>query len=409
MPWAGWTRKRSRVGSGTGDRPGVLVRLARRLEPIGERPQRPQRRDVPPGRQGRHGQHRAHIGPAPGDVPRPRPPSRAYGASPARAAACFGPIDPRSGRAAGSLRAAPRPIPGMAPRSRSFLARHAGLAWTAAARSDSALASRSASQAGCVSGTDRNVGSEQEPGRFRSIVRISRSCRRRVSRPSMARTSRSGRSRGSGRTAWAKWSGDAASIRSVLDSLPVASAKRRAWRGLTTATAILAATMAAGGLQDGQGHAHPPEAADGVGHPGRVVDDAEGRPGTAGTIDVVLGHVDADEDFRGASIRGSARVSRRASGDPRPCNAAWRPGECPRSLRMGGAPTMLSHGLDSRRAGGSSACRPGLQRYGAWPASGDRPGVDPAGDEEPADPPWWRGSRLGSDRLPRSGAQRGRG
>ena len=53
------------------------------------------------------------------------------------------------------------------------------------------------------------------------------------------------RGRTSGRMASAKWASTAASRASVLASIPVALAKSRTWRGLTTTTGSAAAARAA--------------------------------------------------------------------------------------------------------------------------------------------------------------------
>ena len=144
--------------------------------------------------------------------------------------------------------------------------------------------------------------------RFGSAVRISTSCRRRATRAARARASASGRGRASGRTASAKWASTAASRRSVLASRPVALAKSRTWRGLTTATGRPAAARAAttgaskppvasrttrSGWQRGEPGDEGGDAGLVVGHPERLAGGAEVD------VEVVLGDVDADEHADG--------------------------------------------------------------------------------------------------------------
>ena len=91
----------------------------------------------------------------------------------------------------------------------------------------------------------RTLGAVAEPRRFCSATRISRSCRLRARIASNWRASSSGRSRTWGRIFSAKRARTLASIASVLARVPMALAKSRAWRGLITATGILAAARAA--------------------------------------------------------------------------------------------------------------------------------------------------------------------
>ena len=76
----------------------------------------------------------------------------------------------------------------------------------------------------------------RRPRRLRSAVIISTIWRRRVISSPRAWAWASGTGLASGRTASAKWAIAAASRASVLASRPVARAKSRIWRGLTTAS-----------------------------------------------------------------------------------------------------------------------------------------------------------------------------
>ena len=81
--------------------------------------------------------------------------------------------------------------------------------------------------------------------RFCSAVRISSNCRRRARRAASSCATASGSGRGGGCTRAAKRARTRASRASLLARWPVARAKSRTWRGLTTATASPAATSAA--------------------------------------------------------------------------------------------------------------------------------------------------------------------
>lgn len=80
--------------------------------------------------------------------------------------------------------------------------------------------------------------------RLPSATIISMTWRRRATSSPKACAAGSSSGRDGGRTASAKWAIAAASRRSVLASLPVARAKSRIWRGLTTASGRWAAAIA---------------------------------------------------------------------------------------------------------------------------------------------------------------------
>ena len=81
--------------------------------------------------------------------------------------------------------------------------------------------------------------------RFCSMVRIPISWRRRSSNASSSRAVSSGRGLGSARVTAAKWASTRASMASVLARCPIALAKSRTWRGLTTSTGSPARQSAA--------------------------------------------------------------------------------------------------------------------------------------------------------------------
>lgn len=108
------------------------------------------------------------------------------------------------------------------------------------ARSSSISARRRSSQAMWVR-IPRCTGGSALSSRFFSAVHISMSWRRRVRSALSACVYASGSGRKAGRTASANCASTAASRVSVLASLPVALAKSRTWRGLTTTTGSPAA------------------------------------------------------------------------------------------------------------------------------------------------------------------------
>jgi hypothetical protein len=128
-----------------------------------------------------------------------------------------------------------------------------------------------------------------------------------------------GRGRTGGRTASAKRAIAAASSRSVFASRPVARAKARTWRGLTTATGRPAAARAAArrtstppvASSTTSAGASATRALDQRRHALLVVVDREALAGRAGVdVEAVLGDVDADEDGSGGLVHDRFRWMR---------------------------------------------------------------------------------------------------
>ncbi len=167
-------------------------------------------------------------------LPRNAPLSRFIGATPARAATWPRFKLPNSGRCVSRIQESTGPTPGTL-RSRSSWARHRGDERISSlmSLSRSSICSLSHRMCSCIRGRTRLEACRR---RFRSDVSISKSCRRRSTRPRNSRVSLSGRRRTGGLTASANCASTWASIVSVLASLPVARAKLRTWRGLTNDT-----------------------------------------------------------------------------------------------------------------------------------------------------------------------------
>ena len=172
-------------------------------------------------------------------LPRNRPLSRLWGATPTSEAISLRFNRPSSGRCASSMVDATGPTPGTL-RSRSSLACQRGLDWMN--RSSSSLRSLSSfsSQAMCclIPGWTCTVAFGR---RFLSAVIIPTTWRRRAMSPRSSCSLSPGRGRTGGFTASPNRASTTASMASVFASLPVARAKSRTWRGLTTATGTPAA------------------------------------------------------------------------------------------------------------------------------------------------------------------------
>ena len=140
--------------------------------------------------------------------------------------------------------------------------------------------------------------------RFFSAVSISTSCRRRVKMAANICVCASGRGRGSGRSTSAKCASTWASRASVLAHCPVALAKSRTCRGLTTTTGTPAAANA-----PVSGISNPPvastttsaggyhaQALDDLSNPRLIVGDGAPALRAKGHIQLCFGHINTDKD-----------------------------------------------------------------------------------------------------------------
>src|SRR5256885_1565296 len=174
--------------------------------------------------------------------PRMTPLSRLNGAKPTKAAIARRSSWPSSGKETSRVLEVILPTPLKLRRS-SSLARHAGEALRAAVISTSSLSISFSSQSMCALMRLR-VGPCISARRFTSCTRIATSWRRRTSSSASLRVSSSGRRTISGSIACPKAAITWASMRSFLARRPVALAKSRICRGLTTATRNPAPTKA---------------------------------------------------------------------------------------------------------------------------------------------------------------------
>ena len=175
-------------------------------------------------------------------LPRNWPLSRLKGANPTKAAIWRRLMRPNSGRLANSEVAVVSPMPGT-PCNKSSLARQLGLAssfrrvWWSVSRSRF-------SNHWIWALMSLRTGGGAPGKRFFSAVNMETNCWWRVTRACNVWVSSSFNSRTSGRTASPKLTKTLASMRSVLASIPLALAKSRTWRGLTTTTGNLLANKA---------------------------------------------------------------------------------------------------------------------------------------------------------------------
>ncbi len=143
------------------------------------------------------------------------------------------------------------------------------------------------------------------PRRFFSAVSISTSCRRRARIAASAWVCSSGRGRGSGRMTSAKCANVWASNASVLASRPVALAKSRTCRGLTTTTGTPAAANTpvsgrlhpGGGFQHHQRRVHGVQTFENLSKSGLVVGSGELPLRSEGEVQLRLGDINTDKDL----------------------------------------------------------------------------------------------------------------
>jgi len=167
-------------------------------------------------------------------VPRYAPLSRLSGATPTNAATSPRFRRPNSGRCVSSIDESTGPTPGTV-RSRSSWARHMGDERIIFPMSSSRSFIWSLSQRMCawICGRTRFDALRR---RFCSDFSMPESWRRRSTKARNSRVSSSGRVRTGGSIASPNWASTRASIASVLANLPVARAKLRTCRGLTSET-----------------------------------------------------------------------------------------------------------------------------------------------------------------------------
>ena len=231
--------------------------------------------------------------------------------------------------------------------SRSSAARQAGVPRMASSRSVSSAASSCCSHARCASRRRTRRGSRSWRRRWRSLVSISTSWRRRATSSPSAWAAALGTGRGGGWTASAKRAMASASRRSVLARRPVARAKSRICLGLTTtrgspaaasapATATSKPPVASSTTSAGASARRRPTSASSPA-PSRLSAKASSE-GRRVHVEAVLGDIDADE----------GRRSRKCS-MTRPCECGLGRRPAPATVRVreptGGRGAELTHGL----------------------------------------------------------------